>query len=277
MSRRLLASCLLLLLVGCDAPVQIRKANLIQEIRSALLASVAAEQGAVLATTEQESQVLADESLAFAETVNRLREELRALVVAGGVAKEIKWLDEFDTAWAQLEAVDRRLLSLDLANSNFKALGMTTREGAPALGRFVDALAELQRETADPAILRTLSQDSVAALRVHILLLSHIPAPDGAQMTSLEQRMQTLGEGIDRDLAAAGASSALPAAQVASAAEAWRAYREVLTEAVQLSRANTNVLSLDLSVHEKRRASEASLAALAQLAKVVNAASRATR
>lgn len=268
---------MLLLLVGCDAPVQVRKANLIQEIRSALLASVAAERGAVLATTEQESQALADESRSFADTVDRLREELRSLVVAGGVAKEIELLGEFDAAWTQLKEVDRRLLSLDLANSNFKALGMTTSRGAPAVGRFVDALAELQRATADPEILRALSQASVAALRIHVLLLTHIPSADDAEMTGLEQRMQTLGEEIDRALATVRTSGALPEAQAASAAAVWSAYRQVLTEALVLSRANTNVLSLHLSAHEKRRATEASLAALAELAEVVNAASRATR
>lgn len=86
--------------------------------------------------------------------------------------------------------------------------------------------------------------------------------------------MPTLGEEIDRALATVRTSGALPEAQVASAATVWSAYRQVLTEALVLSRANTNVLSLHLSAHEKRRAS---LAALTELAAVVNAASRATR
>lgn len=277
MKRRTIAAWMLLATaVGCAEPVQMRKQRLINAIRHAILESVEAEKSAVLATTDEESRSLAKETERFAADVNRLRGELRALIAADAQPQEMKALDTFDTAWAEFESVDQRLLALAVANTNLKAAQISAREGAGAVDRLVDTLAEMQRTATDPATIRALSQASVAALRLHALVLVHIPTADETAMTRLEEQMRTLGNDVDRSLAAVRESGHLSPDQLAAAAQAWSDYRKVAADVLRLSRQNTNVISFDVSVHEKRHVTKDCLDALAALSSTVEGA-QATR
>jgi hypothetical protein len=267
--------------LGCDAEPallrQVRKERLINDIRHVLLESVAAEKSAVLATTDEESQALALETQRLAADVNRMRAELRRLIEADGRPQEIEKLDAFDSAWAKLEDVDKRLLALAVANTNLKAARLSATEGAAALDRFVDTNAAMQRTTADPATILALSQASVSALRIHALLMVHIPSADDAEMTRLEQRIDAVSKEVDDQLADARDSSQLSPEQLATASQAWSEYRRVLVEVLRLSRENTNVISFDVSIHEKRHAMNACVSALSALMSAVQSGPQATR
>ena len=267
--------------VGCGGEPalvrQVREEQLINAIRHALLESVEAEKSAVLATTDEESQSLALETQRFATDINRMRGELRPLIVADGRPEEIEKLDAFDSAWAELESVDKRLLALAVANSNLKAVRLSAHEGAAALDRLVDTLTEMQRTTSDPETIRTLSRASVAALRVQSLVMVHIPAADDAEMTRLEQQMHGLSDEVDHSLAGARESSQLSPDQLATASQAWSDYRRVIADVLRLSRENTNVISFDVSVHEKRHTTRDCLSALSALLNAVETRSQATR
>lgn len=267
--------------VGCSSEPflvrQMRKERLINAIRHALLESVEAEKSAVLAVTDEESQELAVEAQRYAEKINRLRGELQSLIVADGQAQEVEKFEAFDAAWAEFEDVDKRLLALAVANSNLKAARLAAREGTAALDRLTDALAEMQRMATEPATIRTLSRAAVAASRVHTLVSVHIPAADDAEMTHLEQQMRTLSEEVDRSLSSARESAQLPSEQLATASQAWSDYRRVLADVLRLSRENTNVISFDVSIHEKRQVTQQCLSALAALLAAVESGPQATR
>lgn len=268
---------LLLAAVGCAEPVQMSKQRLITAIRHALLESVAAEKSAVLATTDEESQSLARETQRFAADVDRLRGELRKLIVADGRPQEIEKLDAFDAAWAESESVDQRLLALAVANTNLKAAQLSAREGARAVDRLVDGLTELQRTATDPETIRTLGRASVAALRVQGLVLVHIPAANDEEMTRLEQQMRGLSDEVDRALAGARENGQLSPEQLAAVSQAWSDYGRVVADVLRLSRENTNVRSFDVSIHEKRHATKDCLAALEALSAAVGSGTQATR
>lgn len=240
---------------------QARKEELIEAIRGALLESVEAEKSAVLATTDEESRSMARESQALTGKIDALRDELRPLVVADGRAKEVEQLDAFDAAWSELKSVDERLLALAVANTNLKAARLSAREGAAALDRFVEAIVAAEDSSTDPATIRTLSGAAVAALREQSLLLIHIPTADPAEMTRIEQRMNELGDEVGRSLASARASG-VAAEQLTTASDAWDEHRRIAAEVVRLSRENSNVLSFDVSVHEKRKVTKECLTTL---------------
>lgn len=267
----------LVAVVGCAEPVQMRKHRMINAIRHALLESIEAEKSAVLATTDEESQSLAAETQRFAAEINRILGELHSLIGADARPEETQALDTFDAAWAELENVDRRLLALAVANTNLKASRLSAREGASALDSFVTRLDELEDATADPETIRGLSRASVAALRLHALLLVHIPTAGDAEMTRLEKQMDALDEEVDRNLARARDGGQLEPQQVALAAQAWVGYRRVLADVLRLSRENTNVISFEVSVHEKRHVTKDCLAALSALERAVDLGGRATR
>jgi hypothetical protein len=269
------------LIVGCSSePAMLRqmhKQRLIDAIREKLLQSVEAEKSAVLATTDTESQASALEAKNFEMQINTLRSELRQLIVADGQQVEIDKLNAFDAAWAELERVDTRLLALAVANTNLKAVQLLWRDGAADLDRFVDRLAEMQRALTEPELIRTLSRASVAALRSESLLFVHIPSADDAEMTRLERQMHELSAEVARELDRARQSGRFEQGQLASASQAWDEYQRVAAKVVQLSRQNTNVISTDVSVHEKRQATKACLDALSALAVAVEVGPQATR
>ena len=249
---------------------QMRKEQLINAIRQKLLESVEAEKSAVLATTDEESQALALEAQHFAADVNQLRGELRPLIVADGRGLEIEQLDAFDVAWAELERVDERLLALAVANTNLKAARLLSREGAAALDRCVDELTAIERTVTEPEMIRTLTRASVAALRSQSLLFVHIPSSDDAEMTRLEQRMRELNGEVDHSLATARESGPAWLEQLATASQAWNEYQRVATEVLRLSRENSNVISFDVSIHEKRHATKECLSALSALSAAID-------
>jgi len=268
-------------LVGCSGEPalvrQTRKEQLITAIRQTLLESVEAEKSAVLATTDEESQALALEAQRSAAEINRLRGELRPLILEDGRREEIEKFDAFNAAWGELETIDQRLLALAVANTNLKAARLSAREGSAALDRFVSTLLEMQQTVAEPDTLRTLSRASVAALRVQPLLLIHIPTADDAEMTRLEQQMGALSNEVDRNLASARDGGRLPQDQLASAAQSWSDFQRVAADVIRLSRENTNIISSEVSIHEKRQATKECLAALAALWTAVRSGPQATR
>jgi len=255
-----------------------QEVKLIHALEDALLRSVEAEKSAVLATTDEESRSLAMEAQRFATQINRLRLDLRQLVTADGQPQETAQLDAFDTAWGEFEEVDRRLLALAVANTNLKATRLSVSDGARVLDRFVDALVEMQRASADSELIRAALVASISALRVQSLLMAHIPSPDDAEMTALEKRIGELSEETGRQLAAVGGMAApKPREKLAEVARTWDEYRRIVAEVLRLSRQNTNVLSFDVSVHEKRRVTKDCLSALAALLETIEATSPDTR
>ena len=278
----IVAIALPLLFGGCQPEPALlreaRKATLVHEMRDALLASVEAEKSAVLAVTDEESHAFAEESRKRTGEMTRLQESLQGLVTADGRPGEIEKLAAFDTVWGELRDVDQRLLALAVANSNLKAAWLAAGDSARTLDRLVDALAAVEAATSDAALLRDLSAAAVAALRIHTALAPHIASPDDAEMTRMEEQIRTRGDIVKRALDAArehGPTAA--AAQVADATAAWGDYQRLTADVLRLSRLNTNVRSVDVSLHEKRRVTAACREALTALLEQIHARANPTR
>ena len=189
---------------------------------------------------------------------------------------EIEKLDAFDAAWAEVERVDQRLLAFAVANTNLKATRLSREPRAPPT-----STASSTRSTrwcvavAAPETLRALAGASIAALRIQSLAFVHIPSADDAEMTRLEERMRAMGEEVNRDLGAVRDSGQVSPDRLALATQAWSDYQTVLKKVLKLSRENTNVISFDVSVHEKREVTKECLAALSALLEAVNVGSKA--
>jgi len=265
------------MVVGCSSEPallrQAREATLATALSRAFLQSLEAEKSAVLAITDQESVRFADESRRSAREVDRLLSELRALLDEGGRPREKERLEAFTTAWAQVAAIDAKLLPLAVANSNLKAARLSTQEAAGALEHLVTAVTGLEARAREPARIRALAAAAVAALTIQTLHPPHIASPDDAEMRALEARIGALSATVNEVL---GAEAAGPLRDDASVA--WREYQGYTAQVLRLSRENTNVLSVAMSVHEKRDASMAAELALQALVDEVQApGTRATR
>lgn len=272
---------LLAALVACSPEPAFRRQaqeeGLVDAIRETLLSSVEAEKSAVLATTDEESLQMARESRRLAERIDALVGDLRTHVEADGRPAVVDGFAAFVARWGELKAVDERLLALAVANTNLKAMRLSARDGLAAVDRLLVALDGMERSSTDPDTIRTLGAAAVAALRELSLLLIHIPSADDAEMTRLEKQMNDLAASVDRALATLRSGGNVPAGALDTAAEAWADERRVVAEVVKLSRENTNVLSFDVSVHEKRSATRACLDALAALRTAVASSPTANR
>jgi hypothetical protein len=277
--RTLLLPAALLLSAACSQPgptlARLHKAELASVLQREVGRSVEAEKSAVLATTDEASERFAAESRRASGEVDRVRSTLRS----AATPDELERLDAFDAAWARVAAVDAQILPLAVANTNLKAGRLSMNEATKALDAVLAAFAQVEAQTSDPARLRELSAASVAALRVQALHAPHIVSADAAEMAAQEARARELEEVVDR-LFATFAKRAPPkgaAAAVEAALPAWSDYKATTAKIFELSRANTNVRSLELSLREKVDASRACDAALAALVGKLHDAPNPTR
>jgi hypothetical protein len=259
----------LLFLVACSArpfAQEAENAQLVSSLQRQFSSSVEAEKAAVIATTDAASQTFAAQAQHASEEVDRIRVELRKGLSPVGDHAVLEKLDAFDSAWIRVKAVDAQILPLAVANTNLKAARLSQNEGAQQLDRFVDTLDAWVGPSSDRVLIRQIDRASVAALRIQTLLAPHIAAADDATMTGLERRIGDLETKVSDALKELRGQTSHPSAESFQAAEhAWEEYRKTTAEVIRLSRLNTNVLSFELSVHEKRDATESCQAALTAL------------
>jgi len=265
---------------GCSRePVllrQVKKVGIVNNIQQQLVESVDAEKSAVLAVTDEESKEFAEQSRRSAAKIDELRASLAELIEIDPVRDEGEKLAVFDEKWKELKSIDARLLELAVANTNLKASRLLAREGSATLDRFTTAVDAMMATSTDVATLRALATAATAVARIQSLLFVHIPEASDAEMTSLEVRIGTLSETVDARLRDVGPSLPASAAK-ADATQAWADYQRISAEVIRLSRLNTNVISFDVSTHEKRTATRACLDALADLRSAIQGGPNATR
>jgi hypothetical protein len=194
---------------------------------------------------------------------------LRPLLEGAGLTPESGHLDGFVRCLAEYEAVDREVLDLAADSSNVRARRLAAGPGQEAADAFRDRLEEavsgLDPETSPRAALAAANARR-ALLEIQLLESRHIPEPDDEVMTRMEAAMaaserdaRTALQDLRR-LLPAGRRTPLDAA-VAAFDRFWSAHVEVIS----LSRRNSNVRSLALSMGRKRAlmlTCDASLAAL---------------
>jgi hypothetical protein len=89
--------------------------------------------------------------------------------------------------------------------------------------------------------------------------------------------MRELSTEVDRSLASTWENGQLSPEQLATATQAWGEYQRLAADVLRLSRENTNVISFDVSIHEKRHQTKECLAALTALLAAVRSGPHATR
>jgi hypothetical protein len=191
--------------------------------------------------------------------VERGRVELGAALASAGTPRERELLSQFSGAFADLRRIDDQVLDLALKNTNVKAYALLFGPAADAL-RELDAA--LTRAEAKP--LRAPEATKLAplafgaqlgALRIQALLAPHIAEENDAKMDALEATMAKEEAQVRHDLQVlAAAPSFAGDRDVATAAASFARYGELKGQILALSRENTNVRSLALSLNQKRKA-----------------------
>jgi hypothetical protein len=250
------------------------RVDLVGRLELALARGSEAEKSAVLAITDEDSQAFADQARAATADVDRDRQELGRLLEAGGTQGERDLLARFSEAFGDLRRVDDEVLRLAVKNTNLKASALSFGPAAEALAELDGALARAAAKTAaspDALLALRLTSDArIAVLRIQALLAPHIAEESDARMDRMEASMLEEETRARRALAGLGALSRLRGdSDLAAASSALARYVDIKARIVALSRDNTNVRSLALSLNQKRRSLALSLDALGALKQAI--------
>ncbi|QDT74768.1 MCP four helix bundle domain-containing protein [Lacipirellula limnantheis] len=260
------------------------KEHLVAAMLVNLQAASEAEKSAVMAETDEASQTNAAEAQQKSAAVEADRRELSGLIEGNGQAEdEQQLLNEFNTAWAAYQDLDREILALAVENTNLKAVKLSLGPAAEALARFDAALQQLAATagaTPDGAqAAQAAFQAVVAAHNIHTLQGPHIAESSDAEMDRIEGEMTELDKQVSASLETlANLPGAEQQAELAQAQAAYQEFQKVQTQILELSRRNSNVRSLTLSLGKKRLATASCTETLTALQKSIrNEKSPATR
>jgi hypothetical protein len=214
---------------------------------------------AVMADTDDTSVAFAKESRAAAEAVQKDVETLRPLLESLGFSEETRLLNQFASRFADYRTLDQRILDLAVENTNLKAQRLAFGPAQEAADVFRDALnsAAAAASKADPKDawhVDALTATAVRTVReIQVLQAPHIANADEAVMTRMEKEMATSETAARKALEAL--RPLLPASaqgQLRTATAALDKFVDLNMQIITLSRRNTNVRSLALSLDEKR-------------------------
>jgi hypothetical protein len=210
----------------------------------------------VMADTDEASVTFAKEAGQATASIQKDIDALNPLLSALGYSDEARLLKEFSDRFAEYQALDRRILDLAVENTNLKAQRLAFGPAQEAANAFRDALKALGASVPDKDRwhVEALVARAVTTVReIQVLQAPHIADADEAVMTRMETEMATSEMEARRSLDALRAG-APPASKphLDAAAAALARFMDLNAQIIALSRRNTNVRSLALSLDQKR-------------------------
>jgi hypothetical protein len=234
-----------------------KRVDLVARMRLHLASASEAEKSAVLAITDQDSQTFADQARATTKEVEQEKKQLEILLTKGGTQEEKILLAKFSKLFADFQHIDNELLSLAVKNTNIKAYSLAFGPAADAIKETDAALSRIiEKNTASleaKTVMLLACTAQTSALRIQALLAPHIAEERDEKMAELEARMAA------QDLKAHKALAGLSALQgfssdldLKAAVSGYTRFSEIKKHILALSRENTNVHSLAMSLGQKR-------------------------
>ena len=236
----------------------VRKREILSQMRTNLLKSVEMEKSAVMAQTDEESQGFADQSLAASAAVEQDLKQLNSLIDAAPIQDERNLVIEFNNCWTELRTLDQAILTLAVQNTNLKAASLSREKGGETMRRFEHALEDVMRSylgaQSEGRVARLLCHAMTSALKIYNLHSFHIAEASDEKMDQIEMQMKAeeteASKSLDELTGIVGEKSRQTLLQ---AKTAFTEFMEVTAKVIKLSRQNTNVKSLELSLGRKRK------------------------
>jgi hypothetical protein len=218
----------------------------------------AAEAGnrAVMADTDEASASAAREARDGAQSVERDVKELQPILTSLGYADELRYLEAFNEAFGEYRKLDDEILPLAVENSNVKAQRLSFGPARQASDEFRRSLDAAVRTAAPqgPCCADALASKAVAALLdIQVLYAPHIAEAEDAAMTRMEEQMTASEAAVQKALDDLNRLlGAKAGGQLTAATAAFDRFKETHREIIKLSRRNSDVRSLALSLGRKR-------------------------
>ena len=249
---------------------QVEAARLVSMLHLEFAKANEASNRAVLSDMDEASAAAADEATKAIASAAEHLQQLRLALSSLGYPDEIKGIDTFGQRFAEYQALEGEILPLAVENTNLKAPRLSFREGQEAADAFSKAVrASIARAPASQEFAAMGERSIAALLQIQVLQARHIAEADEAAMSKMEAQMHE-SEGIARkglvrlrelQLSAIGrrpaGEHAPPGDALEDADAALDQFVTINSEIVGLSRKNTNVRSLALTLGHARIVSAA--------------------
>lgn len=211
---------------------------------------------AVMADTDEASHSASREAADAKQTIQRDADALKSILTELSYSDEIRLLEEFQKQFVEYQAEDRPILELAVENTNLKAQRLAFGPAQEAAEAFRTALETIARSASsrDTCCVRAVVAEAIAAVReIQVLQSPHIAESDEAAMTRIETQM-TASDTTARKALDSLKGMVRPTShpQLTAAATALDRFKSINTELIALSRRNSNVRSLALSLGRKR-------------------------
>ena len=236
----------------------VEKKELLSQMRIHLHKSVEMEKSAVMAITDAESQEFADQSLVASAAVEQNLKNLRALIDTVPLQNEKKLVGEFSNCWTELGKLDQVILELAVQNTNLKAASLSQEKGGEAMRRFEQTIEAIRASSAgspdEGRVTGLVYQAMTAGLKIYTLHSPHIAEASDEKMDQIETRMKAEENEAAKSLdALAGIIGEERRDAVVQAKTAFSEFMDVTAKVIKLSRQNSNIKSLELSLGRKRK------------------------
>ena len=258
---RAIALVMTALLIGCArtpaALTQLVEARqLTSNLRVQFTRASDAANRAVMSSAEGTGSAAVNESRQAADAVAKDLAALKLILERLAYHEELRILETFTNSFQEYRKIDDELLPLAVENTNVKAQQLSfdsSREAAAAFKNALESAVSVPSTKAACCVASLVAAAHAAVLEVRVLQAPHIAEPDDAPMTRMEAQMAAheaeARRALERlrPLLADGAGPHL-----AKASAALDRFVAVNREIITLSRRNTNVRSLALTLGRKR-------------------------
>lgn len=224
------------------------------ELRLQLSQAAAASNHAVMADTDEASLAAAREAEKATKAVESNAATLTRLLDGLSYASEAGILREFGAHFSRYKELDGRILALAVENTNLKAQALSFGPAREAAHGFRDSLARVASTAPLKERCRVagLVADALrAVLEIQVLHAPHTAEHDDASMTRMEKEMAELDANARVALKSLADLSPGAGPAIAEAQVLLDRFKAITAQIVELSRRNTNVRALDLSLRQK--------------------------
>jgi hypothetical protein len=229
--------------------------RLASELHVSFTRAADASNRAVMAVTDEASIAARNEATEARQVVDHDLERLQPILTDLGYSDELGNLAAFRTRYEEYRRLDDEILPLAIENSNLKAQRLSFGDAQSAAMTFRASLdAALRFATPGQANAAALLADraQIAVLGIQVLQAPHIAESDDGAMTRMEGSMNDSAALAKAALDRLKATLPRAATPLAAADAALARFLSVNGDIIALSRRNTNVRSLALSLGRKR-------------------------
>jgi len=229
--------------------------RLASELHVAFTKASEASSRAVMASSDDASAAAADEAKRARQDAEHSLGALQPVLESLGYQADVRYIGEFKPRFEEYRRLDDEILTLAVENSNIKAQRIAFGPARKAAEEFKTALEASVRGVAkDRCRAELLAARAYGALlQIQALQAPHIAETEDSVMTRIESDMRAADAVARKALEELKGGAGTPAGpQLGAAAAALDSFIARNQEIVVLSRRNSNVRSLALSLGRKR-------------------------